>query len=297
MSTRRVIYPAATTPRTVVLLAAPQQPAVYTIRRPIAPADVKPVSTLGKRKVAPFEQPQHVDILRDSDGESDCDSEESISYDEIECENDLKKYTVEQHDGAPVRKRERLTHLSPEEKMWRRKMKNRIAAQTARDRKKARMDDIEDAVKKLERQNRDLVIENAKLRKQNAELMARMNVFEQNNAQLARVDDQNVSMNTMPSVESAVLINVLQQREQDSNVTLAQLITLLCTYVTLICSESSTSCSEMHQLSKQTHTSVSTLLETLTQQQRNHLAMNIRQLTGRYHHRLRPTPLSMTVQQ
>jgi len=306
MSARRIIYPAPA-PRTVLLVAAPQQSAVYTIRRPIAPADIKPQSSLGKRKV-PLEQQQidqYVDILRDSDGEeSDCESEQSTntySHDEIETEDDLKLYEqkmAEENDGTPVRKRERLTHLSPEEKMWRRKMKNRIAAQTARDRKKARMDNIEDAVQKLERQNRNLTNENVQLRKQNAELIAKMNALEQKHAQTACVDDQNASMNTMSSVESAVLINVLQPREQDNNVTLAQLINLLCTYVTLICSESSTTYSEMPLLSKLTHTNVSTLLESLPQHQRNHLAMNIRQLTVRHHHRLRRSiaPTMTTIQ-
>ena len=46
-------------------------------------------------------------------------------------------------DGKPVRKRANLDHLSPEEKLMRRKLKNRVAAQNARDKKRTKMEDME----------------------------------------------------------------------------------------------------------------------------------------------------------
>ncbi|KAG5840430.1 hypothetical protein ANANG_G00188730 [Anguilla anguilla] len=66
--------------------------------------------------------------------------------------------------GPPQRKRQRLTHLSPEEKALRRKLKNRVAAQTARDRKKAKMGELEQQVLELELENEKLYIENRLLR-------------------------------------------------------------------------------------------------------------------------------------
>jgi len=65
--------------------------------------------------------------------------------------------------GGP-RKRKRLTHLSPEERMMRRKLKNRVAAQTARDRKKARMTVLEEQVALLEAENKRLQNENKSLK-------------------------------------------------------------------------------------------------------------------------------------
>ncbi|XP_037009213.2 LOW QUALITY PROTEIN: X-box-binding protein 1 [Artibeus jamaicensis] len=72
----------------------------------------------------------------------------------------------EAESGGPTqaRKRQRLTHLSPEEKALRRKLKNRVAAQTARDRKKARMSELEQQVVDLEEENQKLLLENQLLR-------------------------------------------------------------------------------------------------------------------------------------
>lgn len=64
------------------------------------------------------------------------------------------------------RKRKRLTHLTPEERMMRRKLKNRVAAQTARDRKKERMVELEEALAKMEAENKKLQCENLSLKQQ-----------------------------------------------------------------------------------------------------------------------------------
>uniref|UniRef100_A0A6M2CQA6 X-box-binding protein 1 n=1 Tax=Rhipicephalus microplus TaxID=6941 RepID=A0A6M2CQA6_RHIMP len=67
--------------------------------------------------------------------------------------------------AAPVRKRQRLDHLTREEKIMRRKLKNRVAAQSARDRKKARMDELEEQVTRLQADRTALIEENRLLRK------------------------------------------------------------------------------------------------------------------------------------
>ncbi|CAN7986051.1 unnamed protein product [Ixodes pacificus] len=67
--------------------------------------------------------------------------------------------------SPPVRKRQRLDHLTREEKIMRRKLKNRVAAQSARDRKKARMDELEEQVTVLQAERNALVAENKLLRK------------------------------------------------------------------------------------------------------------------------------------
>ncbi|XP_068677906.1 X-box-binding protein 1-like [Montipora foliosa] len=83
-------------------------------------------------------------------------------------------------DGQP-RKRKRLDNLSAEERALRRKLKNRVAAQTARDRKKARMTELEEMVAHLEKENKALRLDNESLRKhseavavENSELRVRL---------------------------------------------------------------------------------------------------------------------------
>lgn len=66
--------------------------------------------------------------------------------------------------SPPARKRQRLDHLTREEKIMRRKLKNRVAAQSARDRKKARMDELEEQVMVLQAERNTLLEENRALR-------------------------------------------------------------------------------------------------------------------------------------
>jgi len=74
------------------------------------------------------------------------------------------------NENPQKRKRQRLTHLTAEEKLMRRKLKNRIAAQSARDRKKVKMDDLEMTCDKLKEENEKLKKENALL-KEKAQLL------------------------------------------------------------------------------------------------------------------------------
>ncbi|XP_044754755.1 X-box-binding protein 1 [Coccinella septempunctata] len=82
---------------------------------------------------------------------------------------------------VPRAKKRRLDHLTWDEKIQRKKLKNRVAAQTSRDRKKARIEQMESAITELCTRNETLMSQcenlknmNEKLSLENAELKARL---------------------------------------------------------------------------------------------------------------------------
>lgn len=106
----------------------------------------------------------------------------------------VPKYAVGLFDsnGSGPRKRKRLTHLTPEEKIMRRKLKNRVAAQTARDRKRLKMETLEETVQKVQQQAKELLDVNMKLleraealERENAELRERLGLGVHTNAALS----------------------------------------------------------------------------------------------------------------
>ncbi len=109
-----------------------------------------------------------------------------------------------------------------------RKLKNRVAAQTARDRKKARMETLEEQLARVEAENKRLI-------KENQQLMFRTSALSSENSQLRE------KLGCKPSrgvavkkeigspVESAALNNVSPQQEQIR--TLCQLTTTCMAYL------------------------------------------------------------------
>jgi len=76
---------------------------------------------------------------------------------------EVKVEDEELEEGQPARKRANLDHMTADERLMRRKLKNRVAAQTARDKKKAYIDELEAEVNQLKAEKLALAAENARL--------------------------------------------------------------------------------------------------------------------------------------
>lgn len=101
-------------------------------------------------------------------------------------EFDIKdiKEEDDEDEFLPVRKRANLDHLSPEERLMRRKLKNRVAAQNARDKKKAQCEDMEKLINQMSEERRKLAEENSRLQEFNSKLQLDNASLQEENTEL-----------------------------------------------------------------------------------------------------------------
>lgn len=151
-------------------------------------------------------------------------------------------------EPGPARKRQRLDHLTSDEKLLRRKLKNRVAAQNARDRKKLQMDNLEEEVavlktmqQLLQADNERLKLQNEELQEQNKELLSKLDLskdLKEENRELKRrltelenkiqsKEGNQISMDCQRSFEYASLISVSQQKKQESLAVLRWMMLLI----------------------------------------------------------------------
>jgi len=120
--------------------------------------------------------------------------------------------------SKPKRKRENLDHMSIEEKIKRRKLHNRAAAQLARDRKKMKMNSLQTSLETitkekqiLEKSNEDLLRRYRALERENLELKERLSSMSGQSVSGVEANDG--------IVESAELINVSQPQKHETIIT------------------------------------------------------------------------------
>merc|ERR1719166_835359 len=97
---------------------------------------------------------------------------------------DIKEEEDEEDEFTPVRKRANLDHLSPEERLMRRKLKNRVAAQNARDKKKAQCEEMEKMINKMKEEQQKLLEENSRLQEFNSKLQLDNASLQEENTEL-----------------------------------------------------------------------------------------------------------------
>ncbi|RWS19520.1 putative transcription factor XBP-1-like protein [Leptotrombidium deliense] len=129
------------------------------------------------------------------------------------------------------RKRERLDHLTVEQKLQRRKLKNRVSAQTARDRKKAKITDLESKFSVS-------ISEVMKVRRENELLRRKFEQLEAENEKLKMQLECATSKGKdafCNSVESAELINDSPLKRQElGNASILLMRPFICLFITMI---------------------------------------------------------------
>jgi len=116
-------------------------------------------------------------------------------------------------DSKEVRKRANLDHLSSDEKLMRRKLKNRVAAQNARDKKRVKMEDMDSDLDRLKAHAKALETRNAQLVSENERLVAQ-NEQLHSDANTKGGQEVNSPLVVRQSPESAEPTNDPQQQEQ-----------------------------------------------------------------------------------
>ncbi|KAI1300147.1 X-box-binding protein 1 [Halotydeus destructor] len=141
-----------------------------------------------------------------------CFLEDSVNWDQGSAVSSEMEFDYDScSDSKPKRKRQRLDHLSQDEKMMRRKMKNRVAAQSARDRKKARMDELEETLQSLTRERMTLLRANEALAERNRQLLSENNELKVRVAIKHEAQDMDSSST---AAKSAALTSDRQQNGQ-----------------------------------------------------------------------------------
>ena len=154
--------------------------------------------------------------------------EENDLFEEEEGFSCLESMGDMQETGQSRRKRQRLDHLSPEEKLMRRKLKNRVAAQYARDRKKAHMDHLELRVKQLEQERLVLIKQNAILEKENHKLRRENDYISKGpHPDVNDKDPKSIKSSKLQTFESEVLIYDCQPHDQVCSFNLSILVFLV----------------------------------------------------------------------
>ena len=122
----------------------------------------------------------------------------------VDAEKIFSSIAEDEKEGSQEagRKRRKLDDFTPQERMIRRKLKNRVAAQSARDRKRERMNELEQIVGRLENENKELKKSNEELKssmqyliEQNKELRIRIGMDIDNNSDHTYTQSNGVSDN------------------------------------------------------------------------------------------------------